>query len=100
MGFVLNCTLDNMEYRGTRSGVGRESKKPWMMLVLEDSEAQQIQVSVPGDMQQDVASLGLRKGDLLLVAVRAVAARATSQNQDNSYIQLAALPELYEDEEQ
>ena len=99
MGFVLNCNLDNMEYRGVRSGVGRDSGKPWMSLVLEDSEAQQIQVSVPGDMQQDVASLGLRKGDQLLVAVRAVAARATQQNMDNSYIQLQAIPEVYEDED-
>lgn len=99
MSFVLNATLDNMEYRGTRSGVGQTSGRPWMMLVLEDGEAQQIEVSVPADMQSDVSSLGLRKGDVCIVAVRAVARRATKDNQDNSYIQLAAIPEVYEDED-
>lgn len=99
MGFALNCTLDNMEYRGTRSGVGKSSGKPWMMLVLEDASAQQVEVSVPADMQSDVEHLDLRKGDMLLVAVRAVAMRATSQNQDNNYITLQAIPEVYEDEE-
>ena len=99
MGFVLNATLDNMEYRGTRSGVGQSTGRPWMTLILEDGEANQLEISVPGDMQSDVSSLGLRKGDVCIVAVRAVARRATKDNQDNSYIQLAAVPEVYEDEE-
>lgn len=98
MGFAFNCTLDNMEYRGMRSGVGRDSGKPWMSLVLEDSEASQIDVSVPADLQSDVNSLGLHKGDMLLVMVRAVARRATPQNQDNSYVQLVAIPEVYEED--
>lgn len=95
MAFVLSCTLDHMEYRGMRTGTGSKSNQPWMMLVLEDGDAQQCEVSVPRDMQGDVYSLGLRKGDYIMCSVRAVA-RADG----NSYVQLVALPEIYEYEEE
>lgn len=89
MAFVLNCTLPSMEYRGLRTGTGKDSGRPWMTLVLEDSDANQVDVSVPQDLQGDVYGLGLFKGDVLHVAVRAVA-RADG----NSYIQLVAIPEI------
>lgn len=95
MAFVLSCTLDHMEYRGMRTGTGSKSNQPWMMLVLEDGDAQQVEVSVPRDMQGDIYSLGLRKGDFIMACVRAVA-RADG----NSYVQLVALPEIYEEEEE
>lgn len=95
MAFVLSCTLDHMEYRGMRTGTGSKSNQPWMMLVLEDGDAQQVEVSVPRDMQADIYSLGLRKGDFIMACVRAVA-RADG----NSYVQLVALPEIYEDEDE
>lgn len=94
MAFVLQCTLDHMEFRSMRTGVGRESNRPWMMIVLEDGDAQQIEISVPADMQGDVMSLGLRKGDEVYCAVRAVA-----RNDGNAYVQLLAIPEVYEGEE-
>lgn len=89
MAFVLSVTLENMEYRNLRSGVGKASGKPWMSLVLEDQASNQLDVSVPSDLQGDVYGLGLRKGDMITLAVRAVA-----RNDGNSYIQLLALPEL------
>lgn len=95
MAFVLNVTLDNMEYRHILTGVSSQSGKPWMSLVFEDKEANQIQASVPNDMQGDVYGLGLRKGDMCVIAVRAVA-----RNDGNSYVQLTALPEIYEGEDE
>lgn len=91
MGFRLDCVLSDLEYRGKRSGVGRESGKPWLSLVLEDAEAQQIEVSVPQDLQSDVYALNLMKCDVLTVAVRAVAYNGEGAN---SYIQLRAVPEI------
>ena len=60
-----------------------------MSLVLEDENANQLDVSVPSDLQGDVYGLGLRKGDIITVAIRAVA-----RNDGNSYVQLRAIPEL------
>lgn len=93
MAFAFNCVLEGVEFRAVRSGTGRDSGQPWMSLVLEDADSQQVEVSVPRDFQGDVYSLGLRKGDSVDVAVRAVA-----RNDGNSYVQLRALPELVEDE--
>ena len=92
MAFVLNCSLGSMEFRALRSGKGRESGKVWMSLVVEDSDSQQIEVSVPADYQSDVYSLGLRKGDIVDLNVRAVA-----RNDGNSYIQLTDVPVLVAD---
>lgn len=89
MAFVINAQLNRMEYRSVRSGVGKESGKTWMSLVLEDENANQLDVSVPSDLQGDVYGLGLRKGDIITVAIRAVA-----RNDGNSYVQLRAIPEL------
>jgi len=47
MAFVINCNLPNMEFRGLRTGTGKDSGRPWMTLVLEDSDANQVDVSVP-----------------------------------------------------
>ena len=93
MAFLINCTLTDMEYRGLRTGTGRDSGKPWMMLVLEDSDTQQVEISVPADLQGDVYGLGLAKGDKVTCAIRAVA-RADG----NSYCQLTAIPELADDD--
>ena len=89
MAFVLNCNLPSMEFRGLRTGTGKDSGRAWMTLVLEDSDANQVDVSVPQDLQGDVYGLSLRKGDVVHVAVRAVA-----RVDGNSYIQLVAVPEF------
>lgn len=94
MAFRVNVTYECIEFRGIQSGTSRESGRPWMSLVLEDSETNQISVSVPQDLQGDVYSLGLRKGDEVAVSFVAVA-RADG----NSYLQLSAAPELLEDED-
>lgn len=92
MAFVIQCELRNVEFRGLQSGVGRESGRPWMSLILEREDASQVSVTVPQEMQPELYSMSLRKGDLLNVDVRAVA-RADGQ----SYVQLVALPLLVAD---
>lgn len=94
MAFVLNVSMNDMEYRAIRSGVGKESGKPWMSLVLEDDSSNQVDVSVPQDLQGDVYGLGLRKGDIVNLLIRAVA-----RNDGNSYVQLRAIPEKVDDSE-
>lgn len=91
MAFMLQVPLENVEYRGLRTGVGQKSGRPWMSLVVEDGDANQIEISVSQDMQGDVYGCGFRKGDILNLLIRAVA-----RNDGNSYIQLMALPELVE----
>lgn len=94
MAFVLNCTLESIEYRGLRTGVGQKSGRTWMSLVLEDSNSCQVEVAVPNDLQSDIYSLHLQKGDYLNVAIR-----ATARSDGQSYVQLLAVPELVEDGE-
>ena len=91
MGFRLNCSLEGMEYRGKRDGVSKKTGKPWMSLVLEDANAEQLVVSVPGDMLPEVQGLSLFKGDMLDLDVRAV---AYDGEDGGSYIQLLALPRV------
>lgn len=73
MAFVVNSYLEGMEYRGERSGVSTKTGKPWLQLVLEDATSSQIEVSVPHEMHDEVHALGLRKGDMVSLDVRAVA---------------------------
>ena len=94
MAFSLQCNLEELEYRACRAGKSQSTGNPWMSLVFEDIDAQQIECSVPQDMQGDVMSLGLRRGDVCNIAIRAVA-RADG----SSYIQLRAVPEILEEDE-
>lgn len=72
MAFSLRVNLEKYEYRGVRTGEGKNGQ--WMSLVLEDpEEARQIDVSVPRDMQEDVSDLQLKKGDVLDLVIRAYA---------------------------
>ncbi len=92
MAFVLNCSLESVEFRAMRTGVGRDSKKSWMSLVLEDSDSNHLEISVPQDLQGEVYGLSLQKGDILKVDIRAVA-----RNDGNSYVQLRGVPMLLVD---
>lgn len=93
MAFRLVTTLREIEYRGRASGTSSKSGNRWMSLIFEDTDTQQLNVSVPSDMQDDVIDLGLRKGELCNVSVLAVA-----RSDGNSYIQLRAIPEPLEEE--
>lgn len=93
MAFRLVTTMQGVEYRGMQSGYSDKSKRNWLSLVFEDSDFNQFTASVPTDMQNDVRSLGLVKGDLCDVAITAVASA-----DGNSYIQLRALPELFDED--
>lgn len=94
MAFQINCTLESIEYRGLRTGVGRESGRTWMSLVVEDANSQQVEISVPADLQSDIYALHLVKGDFINVSIR-----ATARNDGQSYVQLIAIPELCEEGE-
>lgn len=93
MAFSLEVTVPNVEYRARRSGNRSNNRGVWVSLVWEDGKANQIETSVPAEMQADVDSLGLSKGDRCVISIRAVA-----RTDGNSYIQLLALPELMDEE--
>lgn len=72
MAFNLRVHLENYEFRGLRTGEGKNGT--WMSMVLEDpDEARQLDVSIPRDMHRDVRDLSLSKGDVLKLDVRAYA---------------------------
>ena len=83
MAFRIECVLDHMEYRGIQSGTSTKTGKPWLSLVLEDPKCNQVSVSVSQEMQGEVYSLGLTKGDKLRVPV---VCSATANG--NSYVML------------
>lgn len=86
MAFSLQFKLDEVEYRACRSGTSSKGNV-WMTLVFEDFDSNQIEASVPADIQSEIYSLGLQRGDMCSVRIRAVA-RADG----NSYIQLLEKP--------
>lgn len=90
MAFRIKTVLEDYEYRGIKTGEGKNGI--WMSLVLEDEDSFQLEVSVPSNFQADVYSLGLKKGDL--VNVPAVASAGFSNNKAYSFVQLTALPTL------
>lgn len=89
MAFVLNVKVQGVEYRGCQSGISSQTGKPWMSAIFEDGDCNQINVSVPAELQGSFYSFGLAKGDVCDVKIRAVA-RADG----NSYITLQELPEM------
>ena len=75
-----------------RSGKSQKTGNPWMSLIFEDTDASQVEVSVPQDMQSEVYGSNLQKGSHYDLPIRA-AARADG----NSYIQLLGMPEFVAD---
>lgn len=92
MAFRFNATLP-LEYRGMRSGTSKKTGNPWVSLICEDADASQVELSVPLDMQGEVYSLGLVKGDKIVAHVV-----ASASSDGNSYVQLRYLPELVTDD--
>lgn len=92
MAFRIPAVLD-VEYRGFRSGTASRTGNPWLSLMFEDKDTNQISVSVPGDMIGDVYALHMAKGERYFVSIV-----ATARADGNSYVMLQALPELQEDE--
>lgn len=97
MGHRLKCVLRCYEYRGMRSGQGSNGRT-WMSIIVEEGgqDPNQLDVSVPAEMQADVMNLGLRKGDLLDMRVLAVAGSSGGKSYD--FVQLQALPEPASDD--
>lgn len=95
MAFRIKATYPDVEYRGYQSGFSEKSQRDWLTLIFEDDECDQIQASVPANMQNDVREMHLSKGDHCAISILAVAT-----NSGNSYVQLTALPELLEEDEQ
>jgi hypothetical protein len=58
-----------------------------MTAIFEDTDSNQVEASVPADLQPEFYSLGLKRGDMCSVHIRAVA-RADG----NSYVQMLELP--------
>lgn len=89
MAFALDVMLEGYEYRGVNSGVSKKTGNPWMSLILESDGARQVEVSVPTELQGNIAGLGLQKGDVVNVPVAAVA------TQKYNFVNLRGLPEKY-----
>ena len=70
MAMDVVVPLENQEFRAIQTGVSQKTGKTWMSIIVEDFEARQTSVSVPAELQNEVTSLGLRKGELLKLAVR------------------------------
>lgn len=89
VAFALDVSLEGYEFRGVQSGVSAKTNKPWMSLILEKADnAQQLNVSVPVELQGNIAGLGLKKGDVVSCPVAAVA------TQKYSFVSLRGLPEV------
>lgn len=91
MAFSLDCELRGYEYRGVQEGVSSKTGKPWMSLVFEGENARQLDVSVPEELQGNVRGMGLSKGLVMDLRVRAVAGATYS------FVRLLELPELHDD---
>ena len=89
MAFRVVAKYPEIEYRGFQSGHSEKTKRDWLSLIFEDEECNQLNVSVPLTMQQDVREMTMRRGDHYAISIVAV---ATADG--NSYVQLRALPEL------
>ena len=90
MAFKFNALLDGYEYRGRRVGTGSNGKQ-WMSLILESPEdSSQIDVSVPVDLQDDVYSLNLQKGDFVTCNVLAVS------SEKYSFVRVTSVPVVYD----
>lgn len=89
MAFSLRVSDYLVEYRNSRSGTSSKTGNPWLSLVCEDSDGNQLNISVPSDVIADVINLGLRKGDYCRCDLLAVA-RADG----SSYLMLQTLPRL------
>lgn len=94
MAFRIEAMLQGYEYRGVKTGQGKNGT--WMSLVLEDPNSYQMEVSVPGDLQADVYGMRLSKGNVLNVPV--IAAAGFSNNRSYNYLQLTGLPVIVTDE--
>lgn len=90
MAFRIKSVLQDYEYRGTKSGTSEKTGKVWMSLILEDSNAYQLEVSVPAEYQADIYSMGLLKGSKVSVPV--IAAAGYANNRNYSYVQLDGMP--------
>lgn len=77
-----------------QSGTSSQTQKPWVSLIFEDSESNQLSCSVPQDIIPSVYNLGLRKGDMCLVDFLAV-----SRADGNSYVMLQSVPRLASQED-
>lgn len=74
-----------------RSGVSAKTGNPWYSLVLESPESEQVDVTVPAELQADVMNAQLRKGELIDCVVLAVS------SQNYSYIRLVSIARVYDD---
>lgn len=85
MAFRIECELQSYEYRTLRTGVSSKTGQSWYSIVLESPAAEQVDVSVPNELQGDVLSLGLVKGDTVSCVVLAVSSK------DYSFVRLVRI---------
>lgn len=101
MSFNFEALIKGAEFRGKQGGTS-DNGNPWLRLKFEvptiSGDSDDLMVSVPKDNIGDVYSLGLRKGDIVNMVVRARVGM-TQKGGNYDYVQLADLPVIVEDEE-
>lgn len=87
MSFSVRTKL-LLEYRGRTEGTTKKGEK-WVSLKFEDEAANQLEVSVPRTLQEELAYMTIYKGDVLEVPINAVA-----RYDGRSYVQMTGLPQV------
>lgn len=88
MAFRIECLLEDYEFRVLRSGTSSKTGQPWYSLVLESPTAEQVDVSIPVELQGDVLGAGLVKGDHVSCYVTAVSSK------DYSFVRLSRIARI------
>lgn len=101
MSFNFEALIKGAEYRSKQGGTS-DNGNPWLRLKFEvptiSGDTDDLIVSVPKDNIGEVYSLGLRKGDIVNMVIRARVG-ITQKGGSYDYVQLADLPVIVEDEE-
>lgn len=95
MAFDLSCTLSGYEFRGYDGGKLDDGTE-WHKLILESPDTKQLRVTVGLDLWDDVRSMGLRKGDVLVMPVQVASGMYQGKHYDR--VRLNDLPQVLDDD--
>lgn len=102
MAFSFESFVSNAEYRSKQGGTS-DNGNPWLRLKMEtptqDGNSDDLWVSVPRDLIGEVYQLGLKKGDLLNMVVRARVGMSQSGG-SYDYVQIVDVPVIVEEDEE
>lgn len=96
MAFTVPEIVKTVEYRGLNTGVSGNGNT-WMSMKVEyttnSGSTIDWEINVPKDLQGNVYSVGMQKGDILDIAFVAKNGRSQS-GRDYGYLQLMQVPQI------